>query len=794
MARERIDAVEDRLRELERRLEIIDIRLRSVERWRAGAPETPRPIPQIRPVEAVPAPPPVIPGRWQRFEERLAHHPESPPQAPTGDTEYDIGAKLLPKLGALLVLGAILYFVAWGYSAGWITKPMIFTGEILFCLAFLGVGQWRRSEREQFGQILTGIGSFGLYASFAGGHLAQRLFSGEVLVVSFMALSLGNLGYGLWSRSRAFFAIGLLGGFAAALLPMREDKTTLNAILHLAIVAPAALIAVRRKWADMAGALWLASALALIPLMETSIPWQIRVGTLYVASLAAVAAYLHAATKNRFDPQGFLAPVMLFVTGLIGLAVEHNRPGAMHLVLLGAGSALAAFAAQAVPLHRDRTFVAAIAIPATLAPVCFERIECLSIYISLSLLAAAVGMAVRPLRMRAAAFAGVEFVLATCAYLVIQSWNPLAASAEAWLLGGLMAAGAASAYVAVKSGGPEQPFTLGAMAILMPFVGRLGVVTLTGSSVSASPEFAAAQALTLFAIAAILLTAKTRWISAMVAMWASFAVALGAYAWAVSFGDVPSVQDAVLAGVLTLTAVAGLPVAVGAAAADFRKAISGSAGILVGLMLMRFFCVLASMRPDGPAPWLVACLVASGYSVAAAVVSLVRKSDAATAVAWAMFAAAGIVYMSEAKSPALEMASMSGLFASFLAASAAIKRQAGREPQIWHVVALLGWLVFARWFSAVLVWQDSYSYATSGLTVAWILYALALLSLGFALRARELRYWSFAVMFATVSKILLFDLANTSTPFRVSVLLGLGLLMLGGGYWYIRGRHTPTPI
>jgi uncharacterized membrane protein len=76
--------------------------------------------------------------------------------------------------------------------------------------------------------------------------------------------------------------------------------------------------------------------------------------------------------------------------------------------------------------------------------------------------------------------------------------------------------------------------------------------------------------------------------------------------------------------------------------------------------------------------------------------------------------------------------------------------------------------------------------------VAWIVYALSLMSIGFWLRLRELRYWSFAVMFASVLKILAIDMASTHIMFRVAVLVGLGLLMLAGGYWYIKGKGEPA--
>jgi uncharacterized membrane protein len=90
-----------------------------------------------------------------------------------------------------------------------------------------------------------------------------------------------------------------------------------------------------------------------------------------------------------------------------------------------------------------------------------------------------------------------------------------------------------------------------------------------------------------------------------------------------------------------------------------------------------------------------------------------------------------------------------------------------------------------------LTWTGTDLRVASTVTVAWIAYALVLLTLGFAMGVKQLRFWSIGVMFTTVCKILLIDLASTSVPFRVGVLVGLGLLMLLGGYFYIQGRSAP---
>ena len=80
---------------------------------------------------------------------------------------------------------------------------------------------------------------------------------------------------------------------------------------------------------------------------------------------------------------------------------------------------------------------------------------------------------------------------------------------------------------------------------------------------------------------------------------------------------------------------------------------------------------------------------------------------------------------------------------------------AEKSRELWHAVALLGWVLFSRWVDVGLSWSGTDLHGFSSLTVAWIAYALALLCLGFWMNIKELRFWSLGIMFVTVTKILL---------------------------------------
>ncbi len=51
---------------------------------------------------------------------------------------------------------------------------------------------------------------------------------------------------------------------------------------------------------------------------------------------------------------------------------------------------------------------------------------------------------------------------------------------------------------------------------------------------------------------------------------------------------------------------------------------------------------------------------------------------------------------------------------------------------------------------------------------------------------RQLRYMSLAIFGFTLVKVLMVDLAALDQILRVFILLLLGMVMLGGGYWYIK--------
>jgi uncharacterized membrane protein len=79
-----------------------------------------------------------------------------------------------------------------------------------------------------------------------------------------------------------------------------------------------------------------------------------------------------------------------------------------------------------------------------------------------------------------------------------------------------------------------------------------------------------------------------------------------------------------------------------------------------------------------------------------------------------------------------------------------------------------------------------YSYS-----VVWLVYAGALLALGFQRRNRRLRHAGLAIVLVTVIKVFVWDMAELSGLYRAASFLGPGLSLVAIGYLYQRFVGVP---
>jgi uncharacterized membrane protein len=264
---------------------------------------------------------------------------EGPRRSSDFDAEYKLGAQLLPRIGVGVFLLGMLFLVAMAIARGWISFELQWAGEISLCAVLMVVGLWKRNEKEDFGQLLLGMGSCGLYFSFAGAHAYKDLLSGEMLVALFTVWSLANVGLSLWQKSRPFLVIGLAGGLIGSVLPLREEKVLLTLALHYAILVPALVVILRQRWTGAVIGTWTASFVALLPaIFSPAAPWRYRAGALLLMTLACSVAYgaLHSPEDEesvRADSKGIFVAFVATLSALLALAIGPSGESGIAIVL-----------------------------------------------------------------------------------------------------------------------------------------------------------------------------------------------------------------------------------------------------------------------------------------------------------------------------------------------------------------------------------------------------------------------------------------------------------------------------
>jgi len=71
-------------------------------------------------------------------------------------------------------------------------------------------------------------------------------------------------------------------------------------------------------------------------------------------------------------------------------------------------------------------------------------------------------------------------------------------------------------------------------------------------------------------------------------------------------------------------------------------------------------------------------------------------------------------------------------------------------------------------------------------SIAWGVFALALILLGFVLNTRGARYAGIGLMAITLLKVFLHDLASLESIYRIAALIGVAVIALAASFLYQR--------
>jgi len=802
------DEVIQRLDRIEARLAEMDSRLLRLERPREAEPQaqpTPPPIVASVYLDRSPLSTPARPVATLRGHVGTAPPPRAstppPPPPSEADTEYKIGAQILPKAGAFIVVIGLAYLVSLAVGRGLITPAMLWWGANLLGLGFIGFGQWKRDEKEQFGSILTAIGSCALYLNFAAGNVFQHLYEGETLVGLFVALSLVNVGYAFWRSTKVFLALGLVGGLIAALMPLDKQAVLLNVVLTFLILIPCTLISARNAWKEASAAIWAVGTASLLPIaINWRTPDTLRVGAILGVGLLTVAGYASCyRRKEETDWHPYEITAALLINALLAFLCLRNPVGAAWMTGYGV-----AIAATAFVLIKEKSARSAMTLAATLcvfsiAPFGFWQSPSWTnvgstIWI-LCLVAAASGLVSSRWQPKELSLLGFfETTLAIGVYgIVVQENLPL--GTESGILVSLMAILIINAWALVRAHGTAERFTMSAALLCAPMVTRLVQVTLVGSAVHGSIWQGIAVGASIAAALSIGLSGVTRWKSASALAVGALAVSFTAY-WVtladLPFGMLPDVAFSLTYIGMVLAAAVVLTRSNWGPSQTIQSLASGMGGLLV----VRLGYLFLTMPSVGWHPHPAAALAFALVALAGAVVAWRKDLRGVSEMSAAFTIVAGTWYILILAGDQITWAAnllccLALTVTVFFVALANWSRSKDHRnllifsgAALWATTTQLGYLLLST--SSI---GMKYNAAIS---TSWVLFAAATLCIGFVLKLRDLRLMSFAVVAATVGKVFLVDLSALDSGLRVAVLLFLGLAMIGGGYWYIRTQRPES--
>ena len=436
---------------------------------------------------------------------------------------------------------------------------------------------------------------------------------------------------------------------------------------------------------------------------------------------------------------------------------------------------------------RNSLLLGAIGVPLTLAPLCFPIEQTAGIYAVLSIVCALASWRLNP--PVAASAALVEFLFASTAYLQIA--GDLTWSTEVALLLLLSGAVLSTGRAMVRGFGQNESYTLATMAVCMPLAGRLGVLVLGMPNIGWRPDFALDVVLISFVYYALALYFRTRWLLAFIAFWVTYALALAVYIGAAMALDVP-MDLGLLIPLMFAPALSLAKMPDG----DSSGATAWTA-VLLGALFARLAVVLAVplLHWSNSEAAIFGSLV---YSVGCFLIIWRQRKPELVYAGWALFGLAAFAYLSVWDFPlGVNLLMVSGFLAVSVLGGRASAPVVESRKEFAVALGLLGWAVFSRWTSLLFLLAIPSLDSSPALSLGWTIYFFGLMALGFAYRVPQFRYVSFAVLAATLGKIVLIDLATTDAMIRVAVTIVASLVMLAVGYWYVRlndaAPHTSAP-
>lgn len=108
---------------------------------------------------------------------------------------------------------------------------------------------------------------------------------------------------------------------------------------------------------------------------------------------------------------------------------------------------------------------------------------------------------------------------------------------------------------------------------------------------------------------------------------------------------------------------------------------------------------------------------------------------------------------------------------------------------LFYITLQIRWLFHGPILAGPTSDAEQYGYSS-----AWLVFAIALLAVGFALRSQPARLLALGVIALTIAKVFIVDTASITGIYRALSVIGLGIVLLGIGWLYQRLLYPRLPV
>lgn len=248
---EELQHLHETLDRLRKELNLVSLRLHTLEQRPAidGEPTTTAtsPPPQAEPI-VMSGPPPVIPQaiRPAPGEPASAYVPTpqwdpdaKPPTTtkPSHDMEMHIGAMWFNRIGALILLAGVAFFVKYSFEQGWISPLVrVLMGAATGVALIVGGEISLRRQMRQFAVGLIGAGVAMLYIATYGAHIFYELITSDTAFSLYCIVTALGAVLAFHSRIQAIAVLTILGAFATPPALQTHQNAQVALLTYLLIV------------------------------------------------------------------------------------------------------------------------------------------------------------------------------------------------------------------------------------------------------------------------------------------------------------------------------------------------------------------------------------------------------------------------------------------------------------------------------------------------------------------------------------------------------------------------------